>query len=243
MTTFDSLPNEKLTVEQEEVLARKIQKNKGDEKSVNTLVLANMREAVIYMRRCSAGLVDDGTLISVCYTAMVLAAKRFKPGRIRFFAFCKVRIRGAVKRNWTTLDVVKRAKSITRGQAIIEREKNKPVHPRDYIDDEENKTMTNIGAQIIMSNEPLSEAEIVQPDMDTVYLRERWAFVKTIIESVCTEREKMILDLVYMQGFNQNEIGCMLEPPICRERVRQLHDSGLRKVRWNLMEKGRLLND
>lgn len=245
MSSFDSLPHEKLTTAQEDALAKKIQRDKNDTKSIHELVMRNMREAVIYMRRCSHGLVEDGELISVLYTAMCLSAKRFKPGQVRFFAFSKVRIRGAVKRNWSTLDVVKKAKAMSRGQAHAEFRAEKT--PKVLPEDEEGglsavtDRMGGIGNQ--SDTDPLDDSEIVQPEFSRILMNERWAMVKEIIDRVCNEREKMILNLVYMQGFNQNEIGVMMEPKICRERVRQLHDSGLRKVRWELLEKGRLLSD
>jgi RNA polymerase sigma factor (sigma-70 family) len=241
MSSFDSLPHDKLTTDEEDALARKIQRNKKDTDSIHRLVMHNMREAVIYMRRCSHGLVEDGELISVLYTAMCLSAKRFKPGKVRFFAFSKVRIRGAVKRNWQTLDVVKKAKAMSRGQAHADLRAEKPS--KQLPDDEEAQIAPGVPLPPLLDSDPLDDSEVVQPEFDRVTMNERWALVKVIIDRVCSEREKMILNLVYMEGFNQNEIGVMMEPKICRERVRQLHDSGLRKVRWELLEKGRLLND
>lgn len=109
-TAFNSLPTETLTPSDEAVLANDIAKWKREE-DITKLVMANMREAVIYARKCCRETLDDGILISLCYRALMANAPRFKPGfRVRFLAFAKAGLRGELKHYWETLEPVRNAR-------------------------------------------------------------------------------------------------------------------------------------
>lgn len=202
-----------------------------------------MREAMIYSRNVCRGELSDSVLMSILYRVMCLNARRYNPiFGLRFFAFCKVGIRGSIKRHWLSLDVVRKAKTVPRPQALWEKEQAKPIATPD---DEEGSPAqyTEVGGKGYQSGQTgvLTEDEIVQPDFEGIDMRERWDELSGVIKEVCSEREQMIFNLMYFQGFNLEEVGGLMEPPISRERVRQLHEGALKKVRCAFQEKGRLI--
>jgi len=71
------------------------------------LVLHTMREAFVYARECCRASIPDDALLSLCYTALLASARRYKSAKGRFFPFCKVNIRGQISREWKRLNVVK----------------------------------------------------------------------------------------------------------------------------------------
>src|SRR5258708_7664886 len=109
MAALNTLPDKNLTKDQETALSRSIQKGPGKQEAIHRLVVNNLKEASIYAKHyCPKDLFADGEIMSLCYDVLTKSAPRFKPEfGIRFVAFCKPRLRGAVKRHCTTLDVVK----------------------------------------------------------------------------------------------------------------------------------------
>ena len=128
MNTFDSLPAATFTRVQEDILAKRIQKFQRPA-DVNKLVMANIREAVIYGRRVSRETICDSELISICYDALMKNARRFQPGRVRFFAFAKAGVRGALARSWKTKDVVRNGATEPHGE-----DETKPVPLEEIVD-------------------------------------------------------------------------------------------------------------
>src|SRR6266567_5261116 len=111
MTAIDRLPDKRLTRDQETSLSCRIQNGPRKQAAIEQLVMNNLREASLYAKHyCSKDLFSDGEIVSFCYDVLCKSAPRFRPSfGIRFLAFCKHRLRGAVKRHCTTLDVVKHA--------------------------------------------------------------------------------------------------------------------------------------
>lgn len=223
---FNELPEEKLTTEQEQALAKKIQAGNKIEENANQLAMSAMREAVVYARHVTRGLLQDDELISVCYTALLMNAKRFRPGMIRFFSFAKPGVRGAFQRNWTKKDTVKHATTISREELPYAHE-NPPLTEEQI---EENAKCN-----------PVPDSETVQPDFDGVFTRERWDFVSGIIEGKLNTQEKMILNLAFRCGLNFAEIGRMLG--VSRAAVQGVSSRALKKVRCELLRRKRLFND
>jgi RNA polymerase sigma factor (sigma-70 family) len=107
MSIIDQLPSKKLSLKEEQRLARRI-RARGRTCDINKLVMANILEAFVYARRCCREAIPDDALLSYCYTALRKNAKRFRPGfRIRFFAYCKVGLRGEITNYWRTLELVR----------------------------------------------------------------------------------------------------------------------------------------
>jgi RNA polymerase sigma factor (sigma-70 family) len=237
MTAFDSLPLTKLSSDREQELAKL-----RTEEAAAELALYSTREAVVYTRRCCRGHLEVDVLISVCYEVLIKIARRFKPGQQRFFAFAKAGLRGAVKDYYRTLDVVRNAKTVTRGQVAFEKSCETPRR----IDSDElagfstNHRRWHSGDDKAIICIEAATGEIAEPDFDSVHFRERWALVSPIIEDKCSDLEKTVLTLLYTGGFNFPEIGGMLD--ISRQAVQAIQSRALKKVRNELLRRKRLLN-
>ena len=98
MNLIEQFTDTKLTPKEESKLSPK------------DLVMANMREALLYARTCCSGKLDDNELVSICYDSLRKTAELFKPGRhVRFFAYSKPRIRGAILRHFNNIPAVRNA--------------------------------------------------------------------------------------------------------------------------------------
>lgn len=224
MDPLSEFPAKKLTRLQEDKLAKQIRK--GSTAALTKLVMHNMREAVKYAGYCTGG-APASDLISSCYESLVRSAKKFKPGWIKFFAYCKPAIRGDLKRSWGKKEVVRNAKTVSFeeiSQELSRKKKAGDPHLREIPPQVETVT-----------------GQISEPDFSGILTRERWEMVKQVIEEVCSERERMVLDLNYRGGLNFQEIASL--DGMSRERIRQVHEEALRKVRCALLEKRRLFND
>src|ERR1017187_3018830 len=102
---LDQFSSKKLSRDEEAVLAAAIKL--GNEAAVTFLVLANMREALLYTGKVCEGKLEEGIRVSLCCQEMCMSARRFKPGGIRFFAFAKAGLRGRMKSYWESLRVVR----------------------------------------------------------------------------------------------------------------------------------------
>jgi RNA polymerase sigma factor (sigma-70 family) len=212
----DGFPEEKLTTAQENALAKR-----GTATAHNKLVLHNMREAVKYSKRVCGAAISDAELLSLCYGAMLNAARRFKPNWARFFAFSKAHLRGAVKEYFNTQKVIKKGFTVSREEL------------RDTL---------------CMSNDPDTQTldvevltgEIADPDFKTVKLREQWALVAPLLK-LLSQREAMVIDLHYKSGFTLTDIGKKLG--VTCEAVRHIHGSALKKIRNKLLARHVLYSD
>ncbi len=175
MKILESFPEiHQLTIQDEYKLLK--------DRELETLILHNMREAVVYAQRCSKGMIPVDELVSLCYAALEHASRNFKPCGTRFFAYSKVYVRGAVSAEW-------RFKNVVRGAQT------------EALDVEE-------GA----GDEGVSRQEAtVEPGYDEINLREQWSDVEPIIAEHLSQHERMILNLRHVSGFSFQKISDQLE--------------------------------
>jgi RNA polymerase sigma factor, sigma-70 family len=226
MTALNTLPDKNLTRVQEAALSKRIHKGPRKQEALERLVVNNLKEASIYAKHyCPKDLFSDGELMSLCYDVLTKSAPRFRPSfGIRFVAFCKHRLRGAVKRHCTTLDIVKHASikrtddgdggitfpPFTGGTETVVR------GPR--ADSDEVETCTQGGTTDF--------------DFHSVDTREQWVPLKQVVSDKLNPRQRMVLRLVYELGFNMQEIGDMLA--VSRSAVQMTHSSALQILRREL---------
>lgn len=227
MKLLESLPQDKLELPQEFALAEKIQKTK-DEDTVNDLVLHTMKEGFLYAKRVCRSKIEDDELFSLCYIALKRNAKRFRPGGVRFFAFAKPGIRGALSRYWKTLDTVKNSSMHETGDV------GKRFHPEYDREDLRHDDSANDTIEESSPSEPWEEA-----DFRLIYFREDLAIINDIIAKKLSEQERMILDLVYKSGFTFPTIGKLTNTT--RSAAQLTHAKALRKIRCELMRTKKLL--
>ena len=225
MSFFESLPQPFPVLElrdKEAELSRKIQK--GDEDALNELVLRNMREAILYTR-CVSRNVEPGQLMSICYDALRRNAKRFDPARQRFFAFAKAGLRGALYRNYN--------KEIAPSR--VKHEELLPLTEKKIARKDSSEVVTDMP-----DYEPVRKDQIVEPDMEGVFTRDRWELVKPVVEQSCSAQEKMVLNLTYVSGLNFQEIGGLLG--VTRSAIQRTHWRAVKKLRSVLSRRKQLLD-
>lgn len=250
MKLLDSLPPEALSAAEEDALAIRIQKTKQED-DINKLVLHNMKEGFLYAKRVCRGHIADDELFSLTYSALVRNAKRFRPGMIRFFAFCKAGIRGALSRYWKTLDVVKnaslheteetfKAPVDASGMKVRRLSEGVPGNRERGVEHEDDDAsyVSGLTAQIQNSLAIFAESP-VDPDFPSIEIREQMLLVNEAIRGRLTEQERMVIDLVYKDGFSFQEIGNMLS--ITRSAVLLAHSKALKKIRMDMIRQKRLL--
>jgi RNA polymerase sigma factor (sigma-70 family) len=225
MKLLESLP-EKLTKPEEQYLAERIQKT-AKEDDINKLVLHSMRDGFLYSKRVSRARIADDELFSLCYRALYRNAKRYQPNRgVRFIAFAKAGIRGAVCRYWKTLDVVKNS-SVHEDKDLKDCHPNKSNGPSEYGEGEE------------LDIPPGSSEPSVEPDFQSIETREQMQLVNAAMEARLTEQERMVVDLCYKDGFSYQEVGNLLN--ITRSAVLLAHTKALKKIRLEMGSRRRLL--
>lgn len=226
MRPFDELPTDRLSRAQEDCLGRRIQRTPR-QSDINRLVLHNLREAINYAGRIARERLDDQTLLSVCYKELYRNAKRFRPGKTRFFAFCKPGIRGAVKRHWGVYDVVKnsRPEELTLADC-------KPLHPVPEFDPQ--GYIEDIHGQEFHT-EPCADF-----DWTAYYTAEDFENIRKIIRARLTQQEQMIITLVYKCGLSFVAIAELLE--ISRPAVQSTHLNAMHKLRAAVSENPQLFN-
>jgi RNA polymerase sigma factor (sigma-70 family) len=227
MIALNTLPDRNLSKEQEAELSRRIRKGPLKLAAIEKLVINNLKEASIYAKHyCPKDLFSDGEIMSLCYDVLTKSAPRFKPQfGIRFVAFCKHRLRGAVKRHCCTLDVVKHA-------SVKRTDLDGPTFTHFTGGTELRGTPQGI--------EPAHDDEVstctlggtVDFDFAGVDIRELWVSLKKIIQEKLNPRQRMVLRLVYDLGFNMQEIGDMLA--VSRSAVQMTHSSALQILRREL---------
>lgn len=226
MSCLNNLPDEKLSLETEKQLARKIRKK--DSSAVDTLVLHNLKEATIYAKHyCPPNLFSDGELMSLCYDVLLKSAPRFRTCYgLRFLAFTKNRLRGAVKRHMGTLDVVKHASErrtdFSLSAFVPFTGGTEPYDP--------NRATGDSG--YLMDAESLvtcTQGGTTDFDFDNIHYKECWKKVQAGMETLLSPRQRMTIRLVYECGFNMQEIGRLLG--ISRSAVQATHASALEILR------------
>lgn len=215
------LPDKVLTREEEDALAVVIRKTK-DEDRINILVLHSMREAFSYGITCARKLPAD-EVFSLCYTALRSAAPNFKPGQIRFFAYCKPYVRGEICKAFNNLPIVKGAKTqqfvpdCLLG-AEVGGDRDNREETLNHIDDMLRK-----------------KVDTVEPDMDGIMSRDEWRVLLPVFQERLSELERMVLELRYQSGFNFFHIGSLLK--VSRQATQAAHNRAINKVRSALKGK------
>jgi hypothetical protein len=64
--------------------------------AVEKLVMHTMRDAYHYVSRCAHGRLAEDTLFSLCYDALLRAARNFDPEKQRFLPYAKAYLRGLI---------------------------------------------------------------------------------------------------------------------------------------------------
>jgi RNA polymerase sigma factor (sigma-70 family) len=241
MTAIDRLPDKRLTREQETLLSRRIHKGPRKQQAIEHLVVNNLREASLYAKHyCPKDLFSDGEVVSLCYDVLLKSAPRFRPAfGIRFLAFCKHRLRGAVKRHCTTLDVVKHAseKRIDLdGPTFVSFSGGSDrTQPKERFSD-------NVGIAWNVNDDDTptcTQGGTIDFDFMEVDMREWWVPLKSLIREKLNPRQRMVLRLVYDLGFNMQEIGDMLA--VSRSAIQMTHSSALEILRRELVQNRELL--
>lgn len=197
------------------------------------LVMSCIKEAVLYTRKCSYGKIPDDALLSLCYDTMLKSARIFRPGGIRFFAYCKARLRGAVKDYWTGLETVRNAETVSLDTPIAGRGFKKlhdrHIHSRtrDYHPDKPNPN-----AQL-EDEAPPTVAELIggtaEPEFEKMFLSDTWGLVSEAARKVCTDEERTVLYLVYKLQFSFEEAGELLD--ISRQYASVTAKKAIAKIR------------
>ncbi len=238
---LDQFSSEKLTPSEEAVLALEI--SKGSEEALVKLVMANMHEAILYTRRCDTK-VDERTRISLCYQELTMSARRFIPGRIRFFAFAKAGLRGRMMTYWKSLKVVRNASEIISSDELdkppihtkalhwvsIKRSKwyiQPTVRPPSPDDDHERSPREAV------------TGEIALPETDQIVIKDELALIKKTFYNRLSKQQWMILDLVYRGGLNFPEIGKLLG--LTKAAVHISHKKAIEKLHAAVTQNKRLL--
>lgn len=216
MNLLDDLP-EKLTRDEEFKLAARIQKSQNED-DLNRLVLQGMREAFLYMKHFCRKKIEDDEIFSLCYRTLLRNAKRFRPGGIRFIAFCKAGIRGAVCRYWTTVSAVRNSTE------VISLDVPENLPGADGLDH------TDLSSSLTH--------QTIEFDFASINIKETFAVLKTLMKDRLTKQEQMIMALVYENGFNFQEIGCLLG--VTRSAAQAHHAKAIRKLRQEVEKRGLL---
>ncbi len=215
---LDGLPRVKLTLEEEKALLAK--EEKAD------LILAHMREAFLYVRRCCRDKLPQDEIFSLCYKALVQAAANYKPypGSPRFFGYCKVYLRGEISREWKRKDIVRNSS----GHA-------ETLELEEFGDDS--------GCPEVMPARPKKAAATilptVEPDWEGVFSKDLIAALEPAIRGRLTNQEQLVLAMHYSQDLNFSEIGRLLG--VSRAASQSTHGSALKKLRCALTARERLL--
>lgn len=215
---LSELPNSPMTPQEENTFAECIQRFKGGkrrEAAIEALVTRSLREALLYAGRVCRRQLQDDEILSVCYPALVSAAKHFEPRRSRFFAFAKPHVRGAIARHWKSLDVVRG----TSTEAPAERASEIP----------------SAGDESECPVEPS-----VDPAWGKIFMDERLAQIEPAM-SLLTKRERQVLKLVYQDGRTFAEIGEKFGST--RSAAWSAHERALKKIRLHLYRKKQLFTD
>jgi len=168
-------------------------------KNFEAVAIGAMREAVKYARKCCRGSLGDDELISICYPALLQAAENYKSRHgITFFAFSKQYVRGAISREWRRRDVV-------RNSSRYEDEESPIAPPK-----------------------PHDDLQPVQPDFESLDVKERWSLIWPVMQKRLNDVERMVLVLRYKAGFSYEEIGrCR---GVTRQAIQRTHACALKKL-------------
>jgi RNA polymerase sigma factor (sigma-70 family) len=230
---LDQFPALKLDREAEAALARQIKAGSGA--AVTTLVMANMREALLYTSRVCNGAIDEQTRASLCYQELCMSAPRFRPGGIRFFAFAKVGLRGRMIRHKKTLLTVRNAYNTVSIDILDQRGAQGGPNqvrftPAELVSPADDKER---------SKREMITGEIDSPDWDRTFAVDQWRVIREGLKHLLSDQQWMVLDLVYFNHMNFTEIGKRLD--LTRSAIQAAHRKAIKKLRDGLVANPQLL--
>jgi RNA polymerase sigma factor (sigma-70 family) len=238
MNLIDQFPKHRLSREDE---ARLLKTNP------ERVALHTMREALLYTQRVCRNRIPEDERASLCYRKLMMCAKRFLPGGIRFFAFSKAGLRGAILDYWTAKKSIRNAKEIVsadwlggwdgpvkvRGMVVPKAALN---HRINLLPTEEDS-----GKDDTSSRRELVTGEISQPDIEGICIRDQWAEIEKLVAPKLNDRQRMILSLVYQSGLNFPQIAKRLD--VTRSLIHAIHRDTLIQIRNIISDDGRLLEE
>lgn len=206
MNIIDQLPNKKpLTIAQEGSLQRRGR--------LNQLVMANIREAAVYAKACNGKIADD-ELVSLCYETLMKTAAKFHPKhRVRFFAYSKPRIRGALLRRFSKAALVRNGECVPMRDVRLPHAPTWEELPEPHAQDE--------------------GSDSSEPEFDLIDFRERFAEISSIVAKHCNDREQAILMLVFNYSFTFEQAGKCFD--ICRAAAQAIASDAIDRVRKILL--------
>jgi RNA polymerase sigma factor (sigma-70 family) len=234
---LDQFPVGKLDREAEAVLASQIKQ--GSKAAATTLVMHNMREALLYTGRVCNGSIDEATRTSLCYQELCMSAPRFRPGGIRFFAFAKVGLRGRMIRHRKSLLTVRNAFDTV---SIDSLEKNGVCQKAGRHELKFSRMSSELSSPADDHEHSPREAvtgEIESPDWDKAFAVDQWKVIRDGLKHLLSDQQWMILDLVYFNHMNFPEIGKRLG--LTRSAIHAAHRKALKKLRDGLAANPQLL--
>jgi RNA polymerase sigma factor (sigma-70 family) len=236
----DKFPAVRLMKAQEAALAKRIRK--GSQKALTELVMANMREALLYTSRVCNGELDESTRVSLCYQEMCMSAKRFKPGfGRRFFAFAKAGLRGRMKTYWKSLRLVRNAEPTISLDALCDRCNGFRAErfPTDDGKTAAHEICSPADDDRSASRREVITGEIGRPNWDRHFAVDQWNVIRAGLRDLLSDQQWMILDLVYKDDMNFPEIGKKLG--LTRSAIHAAHRKAIKKLRDGIAANPRLL--
>lgn len=200
-TLPQGIPTKPLERADETRLAKNIRRFHREEDAVK-LAMHSLCEAIPYVYTVSKGQVPQDEILSFSYRALNQAARNFKPGKLRFFCYAKVYLRSELAKWWKEQDIVREAS--THESPGLDSWAHLPITP----DTEEN----------------------ADPEFNLINIKERWAIVKPLLNKL-TERERLVLEMVYIGGFTYTEISRLLVPRVTRQAICCCHERALQRMR------------
>jgi len=245
---LNGIPQDRLNTDQEQLLARVIRgkSTTANEKQAarNMLILHAMWEAFFYARRCCRLKLPDDEIYSLSYDALCKAVGNFRPGKIRFFAYAKVYVRGAICKEWKKKDVVKNSSS--HESLMLEDDLYSSVghHPDVDADYDSGAGIRTRGTHpngvdhaTFRSKKLLPD--VAEPDFSSIRSREVWATLEPVLQTRLNPHEQKVIQMAYSEGLNFQEIGNKLG--VSRAAIHTTHDRAIKRLRCVLSHKKELL--
>lgn len=211
-----------LTDEEEQQLARRIQE--GDMEAVGLLVEPNLRFVLSLAHQYKGQGVSLDDLVSEGNIGMMQAAKRFRPeaGK-RFVKFAAPIIRDAMERFVQKNGAFFKMPAKESSPAEARRSHPVSVDAPIPVGSNNNFNLLNL---LVNANSPYADADFIRANDE--------AHLAVILERL-DERERRVITLLYGIGTDRHTMAeAGLDMGLKRERVRQIRDKALRKMRKGL---------
>jgi RNA polymerase sigma factor (sigma-70 family) len=173
--------------------------------AIEKLVTHTMRDAYHYASRCAHGRLAEDTIFSLCYDALLRAARNFDPEKQRFLPYAKAYLRGLVSAKFVQADSLRKHFCCT-GEVVSEG----PLSTGD-----EGGITANEGPPVDPDWDNINSAELREKILP--YLRR------------LSPQERLVLDLKYWGGFTFEDIGRLTRSS--KSAAWGTHVRALRKLR------------